>query len=387
MYMVIVEMKQKKFIIIIIFIILGIIGSIFLGIKIKNDNTPPKTVILKDNLIFEINTDVQLLSLVSENNEVDILSENEKIDTSTLGEKEVSIKYKSKKKEMEKTFIITIVDTTAPTIECEKELSTVEGEAIDLLKDVKVNDNSNEEITPTVEGEYDINQNGVYNLKYVATDSSNNKSEENFTLTVKEKPIVPQVQVYSQPDAEFTTTKGFSGYTRNGLTYIDGVLIANKTYSLPSNYGPGLTSETLSAFNQMKSDAASVGLNIYILSGFRSYWTQDSIYNNYVYRDGRQNADRYSARPGHSEHQTGLAIDINSVDDAFAYTEEAKWLSANSYKYGFILRYPADGEEITGYMYEPWHFRYVGVDLATKLYNNEDWITLEEYFGITSYYQ
>ena len=98
-------------------------------------------------------------------------------------------------------------------------------------------------------------------------------------------------------------------------------------------------------------------------------------------------------RAGHSEHQTGLAFDVcehtspdTCINNGFDNTSQAKWISENCYKYGLIVRYPQGKDAITGYMYESWHLRYVGVDLATKLYNNGNWITLEEYFGITSRY-
>ena len=136
----------------------------------------------------------------------------------------------------------------------------------------------------------------------------------------------------------------------------------------------------------MDADATSLGLNLYISSGYRSYYDQKYIYNNYVSRDGKEKADTYSARAGHSEHQTGLAFDLNSIDDSFTNTPEGKWVHDNCHKYGLILRYPKGKDNITGYMHESWHLRYVGIDLATKLYNNGDWITLEEYFGIDSKY-
>ena len=136
----------------------------------------------------------------------------------------------------------------------------------------------------------------------------------------------------------------------------------------------------------MQAAAKADGLNIYISSGFRSYSYQKNLYNNYVNRDGVVAADTYSARAGHSEHQSGLAFDVNTINDSFANTEEGKWLNDNCYKYGFILRYPKGKSDETGYQYEPWHFRYVGVELAEKLYNNGNWITVEDYFGITSKY-
>ena len=299
------------------------------------------------------------------------------IDTSKLGKKELAYVFKNKQDEEERIhFEVEIVDTEVPVIEAKKELSSYVTKDIDLLKDVKVTDNSNEEIKATVVGDYDKNKAGKYDLKYEAKDSSGNKAEFDFTLNIISDPN----------NRTFTTSKGFSGKVVDGVTYIDGVLIANKTYKLPSNYGNGLTWETQNAFNKMREAAVKEGLNIWISSGYRSYWDQNYIYNNYVSRDGQAAADRYSARAGHSEHQTGLAFDLNSIDDSFTYTEEGKWTKDHCYNYGLILRYPQGKESITGYMHESWHFRYVGVELATKLYNNGDWITLEEYYGIDSKY-
>ncbi len=139
----------------------------------------------------------------------------------------------------------------------------------------------------------------------------------------------------------------------DGLTYFDGILIVNKTYPLPADYAPGVDDEAQKAFDKMQADAADLGLNIYISSGFRSYDYQAGLYQRYVDRDGKAAADRYSARPGHSEHQTGLAFDLNTITDEFKDTDEGKWVAANCYKYGFIIRYPADKEDVTGYMYEP----------------------------------
>lgn len=171
---------------------------------------------------------------------------------------------------------------------------------------------------------------------------------------------------------------------KNGLTYVDGILIANKTYGLPSDYNPGLDAKTQTAFNKMKNDAAKSGISLYIASGFRSYNTQKTLYNNYVYRDGKAAAERYSARPGYSEHQTGLAIDVNNASSSFVNTKEAKWLEQNCWKYGFIIRYPKGKESITGYQYEPWHIRYVGTSLAKVLKTENK--TLEEFYSIKSKY-
>lgn len=168
----------------------------------------------------------------------------------------------------------------------------------------------------------------------------------------------------------------------DGVFFINGCLIVNKKYSLPQNYGNGLTPELQKAFDNMQSAALKDNINLKIVSGFRSFERQKEIYESYLKIDSQETVDTYSAKPGHSEHQSGLAIDINLTNDSFIGTKEAKWLDNNAYKYGFILRYPKGKSSITGYKYEPWHYRYVGENLAKKLYNSGDWITLEEYFKI-----
>lgn len=181
------------------------------------------------------------------------------------------------------------------------------------------------------------------------------------------------------------TAKGYVISEKDGITYVDGVLVANKTYALPEGYNPGaLLPECEKAFNEMKAAAAKEDLNLWNASGFRSYELQQSLYNRYCDRDGKEAADRYSARPGHSEHQSGLALDLNEISSSFANTDEGKWVEENCHKYGFILRYPREKEAQTGYMYEPWHIRYVGVSVAERIYNSG--LCLEEYFGITSVY-
>ena len=167
-------------------------------------------------------------------------------------------------------------------------------------------------------------------------------------------------------------------------TYIDGILIANKTYPLPQGYAPGWDAEASAQLKVMFAAAAKDGISLWIKSGYRSYIDQKIIYNGYVARDGKEVADKYSARPGHSEHQTGLAFDLNSIDFSFADTREAKWIAENCHKYGFIVRYPKNKESITGYLYEPWHVRYLGIEKATQVY--ESGLCLEEFLGITSVY-
>lgn len=202
-------------------------------------------------------------------------------------------------------------------------------------------------------------------------------SEGSCTVTVKAA-ANPEVS------AEVKVTVTAPPQTHGEPTYIDGILIANKTYALPEDYNPGVQPEAEAAFKEMQSAAWSEGLNIWIASGFRSYEYQSGLYQRYVNRSGKEEADRYSARPGHSEHQTGLAFDLNSIDDSFADTAEGKWVAEHCHEYGFIIRYPKGKEDITGYIYEPWHIRYLGKETAEKVHNSG--LTLEEYLGITSVY-
>lgn len=223
---------------------------------------------------------------------------------------------------------------------------------------------------------------------------------DNTTANLEKAPS-NYLEYSNMTDGNYLTERGYTLTIKDGVAYVDGNLIVNKTYAIPSWYKPVNTSsavtsdrcincletKVMEAFNLMKSDSLAVNLNIYIASGYRSYNYQDTLYNNYSAVSGVEGADTYSARPGHSEHQTGLCFDLNSVDDSFANTPEGKWIDQNAYRYGFIVRYPKGKESITGYQYESWHLRYVGVELASKLYNNGDWITMEEYYGISSSYK
>jgi len=181
--------------------------------------------------------------------------------------------------------------------------------------------------------------------------------------------------------AEIAVTVGDA----DACTYIDGILIVNKSYPLPQSYAPGMDADAFAQLCRMFDAAKSEGITLRVKSSYRSYADQRVIYSGYAARDGQAAADRYSARPGHSEHQSGLAFDLNELTESFGESAEGVWLRENCHRYGFILRYPRGKEEVTGYMYEPWHVRYVGEDAAAAIH--ESGLTLEEFFGITSVYQ
>ena len=143
-----------------------------------------------------------------------------------------------------------------------------------------------------------------------------------------------------------------------------------------------LTSEAYEAFKEMFNEAKKENLTLIIYSSFRNYEDQEKIYNYYKDTKGEEDADKIAAKPGHSEHQTGLSVDIQtygSSQKTFEEFDEFKWLQENAYKYGFILRYPKDKEYITGYEYESWHYRYVGKEVAKYIHEND--ITFDEYYA------
>ncbi|MBO4601118.1 MAG: M15 family metallopeptidase [Bacilli bacterium] len=162
----------------------------------------------------------------------------------------------------------------------------------------------------------------------------------------------------------------------------DDLVTISTKYSW-GNYGTHtIRKEVFDAFLKMHEDANQNGIYLMINSSYRDFNSQTIVYNNYLKRHGEPYADKYAARPGFSEHQTGLALDIFSIEgalrDTFKDSSAYLWLKDNAYKYGFILRYPEGKENITGFSFEPWHYRYVGVDAAKYIYENQ--ITFEEYY-------
>lgn len=179
-------------------------------------------------------------------------------------------------------------------------------------------------------------------------------------------------------------------------------VVANKQRPLnPKEYAPSdlvtpnvatkgaqqLRTEAATATEEMFAAAKAEGINLRVDSAYRSYARQVGVYGNEVKTYGQATADTQSARPGHSEHQTGLVADFGaasgkcSIADCFGTMAEGKWMAANAYKYGFLMRYTPTKQAITGYRYEPWHFRYVGKELALEMHN-QTIETLEEFFGL-----
>lgn len=184
-------------------------------------------------------------------------------------------------------------------------------------------------------------------------------------------------------------------------------VLVNRDYLLPSTYIPKdlvepkvrfshsehddkrkMRKAAAKALEKMFSAAEKKNVILYGVSGYRSYKRQQSIYNRNVSLHGKKATDALSAKPGSSEHQSGLTIDISAksvyclLTERLASTKEGKWIAKNAHKYGYIVRYPKGKTKITGYSYEPWHIRYVGVTVATYLYKNK--LTMEEYYGVSN---
>ena len=184
------------------------------------------------------------------------------------------------------------------------------------------------------------------------------------------------------------STNGKTPETVTQPTVINGIVLANKKHPLPANYNPGEDPTARQKVNKLIADAQALGLNVSNqVSGFRAYSTQAGLYNNYVASHGKQEADRFSARPGYSEHQTGLVFDLIDNQGQLLGAEgtnesskkAAEWLAKNAHKYGFIVRYKPEFVDKTGYMEESWHIRYVGEDVAKTNYEKN--ISLEEYLN------
>ncbi|MCT2535537.1 M15 family metallopeptidase [Aquibacillus koreensis] len=239
--------------------------------------------------------------------------------------------------------------------------------------------------------------------------------KEEMEVNEQEQVDQPEEQQQEETDKEEETettnqetNENNNETTNNGLTVVDNPdsieVFVNKQRKLPDGWNPKnlvvpnvpfyfdenlpkkqMRQEAATALEQLFQAAEEEGLALVAASGYRSYERQKTIYEHNVNTNGQAHADQFSAKPGTSEHQTGLAMDVTTAEVAFALeqsfkqTNEGSWLAENAHQFGFIIRYPEGKSDITGYAYEPWHLRYVGTEIAQEIYERS--ITLEEYFG------
>ncbi len=253
------------------------------------------------------------------------------------------------------------------------------------------------------------------NWKFWEYFTENGTSEEVVEEIPEEEPVeeeekpedIPQTEEPPETDEnQFVLEEPFFTVLNEEkvIENTDNILVlVNKDQSLPADYIPKdltipdvpfsfegdydkkyLRKEAARALEGLFAEAETENVEIFAVSGYRSYETQYGIYNTYVKKWGEEKTNAVSAIPGHSEHQTGLAMDISSrsaaldLTEEFGETPEGKWVKEHASAHGFIIRYPEDGEVITGYQYEPWHLRYVGKEVAA--YIDEHDLTLEEFF-------
>lgn len=281
-----------------------------------------------------------------------------------------------------KTLTIKVKDTTKPKI-------TTSSDSID----VALNDNNHDFSKYfTIEDlsecyisfdtqKVDFTTPGTYVGKIKVTDKYNNSTSKEFNIVIQNE----ENQNDTSSNQNNSTTQSQNNPSTPQTTiepyYVNGILVVNKKHPLPANYGSQEDSTALSQLQKMIADMQSLGLSISnSYSGYRSYQYQSNLYQNYVNSYGQASADTFSARPGYSEHQTGLAFDLIQPNGALLESpNEAQWVAQNAHKYGFIVRYQSGKESITGYMAEPWHVRYIGSE-ATNIYQSG--LTLEEYLHV-----
>lgn len=348
-------------------IIILVLITVFVGILVFVNTGYSLELNGNSSIEIEVNNNYEDLGVVAKHFDEDI-SDNIKVknnvDISKVGEYEVVYTLDKFLVVKHETRKVIVKDKTAPTI-------VLNGNSKIILKvgnkytesGVSATDNYDGDITDKVivEGSVDTSKTGEYTLTYKIKDSSGNEASVKRYVVVEEG-----------------YTGGY-GVIIEGPTYINGILIVNKKYSIPKDFG-GVDPTAKAALEKLQAGAKKEGVNLSLVSAYRSYETQKRIYNNYISKYGQKYADSTSARPGHSEHQTGLAFDIGNLNTKFGNTTGGIWLRENCHKYGFILRYLKGKEDITGYSYEPWHIRYVGVEIATEIMSKN--ITLEEYLGV-----
>ena len=304
-----------------------------------------------------------------------------------VGEYELPFTYRTMIKHSDKLKVV-VKDTTKPEFTSFSEkIEVAKGNKdFDFKSYFKASDLSNCTLDiDTKDVKFD--KEGDYTAEVTATDAYNNKESKKFTVVVKaeEKTAIASAD-NEQKASGASGTSGASQSSSNSSVkpyYKNGILIVNKKHPVPPGFGGGVNQTALAAVNRMISDMKAEGLSVdSTTSNYRSYSYQSTLYQNYVSAYGKASADTFSARPGYSEHQTGLAFDLREPGGGSLLTNSkaTSWVAKNAHKYGLIVRYQSGKEWITGYQAEPWHVRYVG-DIATSIYNSG--LSLEEYLGVS----
>lgn len=377
-------LKNRKTVIIVVCIVVVII-AVALGLFISQ----PK--VKEDSFTFEYGKKVEIDTSAIFGDSSDKVK-NIEVDYSSLkmvkdkdypevGEYELPFTYKTMTNHSDK-LKVTVKDTTKPkfTSFSEKIEVTKGDKDFDFKKHFEDSDLSSCTIDINTK-DVKFDKEGDYTAKVTATDAHKNKESKKFTVVVKadEKAAIASV------DNEQKVSGASQSSSNSSVKpyYKNGILIVNKKHPVPPGFGGGVNQTALAAVNRMISDMKAEELSVdSTTSNYRSYSYQSTLYQNYVSAYGKASADTFSARPGYSEHQTGLAFDLREPGGGSLLTNSkaTSWVAKNAHKYGLIVRYQSGKEWITGYQAEPWHVRYVG-DIATSIYNSG--LSLEEYLGVS----
>lgn len=384
-------MKKKGIIIIILITILIIlITAAFLIFNIKNKITfyingkevesYSQTVEYSDNIDYSTNA----IKLTAKKNETDITKQIKYNKVKITKLKTYKITYEVEGKQF--VYEMEVVDTSAPEITGETTYTMKQDETFDQanLKLIAI-DNFDKEISDkiTTEDNVDTSIPGEYTLTFKVSDSSNNTAEFKCIVTVEAK-----------EEKTNNPVKENNNYTQSNINIVnnpnDITVMINKYNYLPDGWAPNdlvsiggnhyLRAEAASSLNQMRQAAINSGIPFNVVSSYRSQAYQTSLYNNYFAVDPI-NAPFYSAYPRTSEHELGLAIDISydySLHSDLQNGALGQWMMQHAHEYGWIMRYPYGKTDITGYVFEAWHYRYVGTSLATQLRNSG--LTMEEFY-------
>lgn len=389
-------MKKKGIIIIILITILIILitaaflifinkNKITFYINGKEFESYSQKVEYSDNIDYSTNA----IKLTAKKNETDITKQIKynKIKITKL--KTYKITYEVEGKQF--VYEMEVVDTSAPEITGETTYTMKQDETFDQanLKLIAI-DNFDKEISDkiTTEDSIDTSTPGEYTLTFKVSDSSNNTAEFKCIVTVEAKEQINSTNKTNNPINENNNS------TQSNINIVsnpnDITVMINKYNYLPDGWAPNdlvsiggnhyLRSEAANSLNQMRQAAINSGISFNVVSSYRSQAYQTSLYNNYFAVDP-VNAPFYSAYPRTSEHELGLAIDISydySLHSDLQNSALGQWMMQHAYEYGWIMRYPYGKTDITGYVFEAWHYRYVGTSLATQLRNSG--LTMEELY-------
>jgi len=382
-------MKNKKMFLIIFTILIIILISSCLYLYSNKNKIKLKTIGYNNLEIKEIlkleEKEINKILKYNYNKNLIYIIESDKYNSNKL---DLYLKYINENKNIDYLKIFNLINNNNTNIknineyiELLKKFNNIEGIIIYInnYKDLNLNLNLNETILNFMTEKYFIIDYLDRYLKYY---------ENNKNLDYSE--IITRVN--SNLDYKFYDDSNKADISKeiytlvNKYNYLEDDFVPSDLVTVSYDYAINntqLNKTALENFILMSEAANKENINFKITTAYRDYNFQSILYNNYLRKDGKELADTYSARPGYSEHQLGYSFDLTNTNystfEEFENTNEYKWLLENAHKYGFILRYPKDKEYITGYQFESWHYRYVGIPIATYIYENN--ITYEEYYA------